>query len=214
VRALAFEAESGPVERRLATGLAKIGLAIKHGAWHEARARGLSPTQAQLLVLLLRGRATLTDLARELGVGVPTASEALRVLADKRLVRKGRSTADGRALAVTLTPAGRREADRLAGWPDFLLDALDALGPPEQEGLLSTVVKLIAAMQERGRIPVARMCVTCRFFRPDVHDDAERPHHCAFVDAAFGDRSLRLDCPDHDPRSDGPDPTHRATALA
>ncbi|MER3418788.1 MAG: MarR family transcriptional regulator, partial [Chloroflexota bacterium] len=26
-----------------------------------------------------------------------------------------------------------------------------------------------------------------------------RPHHCAFVDAPFGDRSIRLDCPDHAP---------------
>jgi hypothetical protein len=41
------------------------------------------------------------------------------------------------------------------------------------------------------------MCATCVFFRPDVHDDPERPHHCAFVDAPFGDRQLRLDCDDY-----------------
>jgi len=58
---------------------------------------------------------------------------------------------------------------------------------------------MIAALQEQGRIPVARMCPTCRFFRPNVHDDPERPHHCAFVDAPFGDRSVRIDCPDHEP---------------
>jgi hypothetical protein len=54
-------------------------------------------------------------------------------------------------------------------------------------------------LQERGAIPVAKMCVTCRYFRPNVHPDPERPHHCAFVDAPFGDRSLRLDCPDQEP---------------
>jgi hypothetical protein len=27
--------------------------------------------------------------------------------------------------------------------------------------------------------------------------DAEAPHHCAFVDAAFGDAALRMDCADH-----------------
>jgi len=43
------------------------------------------------------------------------------------------------------------------------------------------------------------MCVTCRYFRPNAHDDPERPHHCAFVEAAFGDRNLRVDCLDHDP---------------
>jgi hypothetical protein len=40
------------------------------------------------------------------------------------------------------------------------------------------------------------MCVSCRFFRPFQHDDLARPHHCAFVDAPFGDGELRLDCPD------------------
>lgn len=27
---------------------------------------------------------------------------------------------------------------------------------------------------------------------------ADRPHHCALVDAAFGDRTVRSDCPDHE----------------
>jgi hypothetical protein len=46
-------------------------------------------------------------------------------------------------------------------------------------------------------VPVARACVTCRHFRPFVHGDGDRPHHCAFVRVAFGDRHLRLDCADH-----------------
>ena len=46
---------------------------------------------------------------------------------------------------------------------------------------------------------MSRMCLDCRFFRPDVHDDPARPHHCAFVDAPFGDAQLRIDCADHQP---------------
>jgi hypothetical protein len=46
------------------------------------------------------------------------------------------------------------------------------------------------------------MCVTCRYFRPHVHSDPERPHHCAFVDAPFGDRALRLDCRDHEAKEE------------
>jgi hypothetical protein len=65
------------------------------------------------------------------------------------------------------------------------------------------LVKMIRTLQERGEIPVSRMCVTCRFFRPRVHDDPTRPHHCAFVDAPFGDRSLRLECADHEAAPEG-----------
>lgn len=199
MEASAFVRASGPVEARLATGLAKIGLALKHEAWHEARARGLSPTQAQILSVLARAPMSPTRIGREIGVGSATTSEALGALAAKGLVRRERSAADGRSLSVSLTASGRREAERMADWPDVLREAIDALTPEEQEGLLRTVVKLILTLQERGRIPVARMCPTCRFFRPDAHEDPARPHHCAFVDAPFGESSVRLECPDHEP---------------
>lgn len=201
-RAQALERDSGPLESRLVTGLAKIGLAIKHGARREAAAHGLSATQAEILTLLRRpgGPASPKQVARDLGIGLPTVSEALGPLVRKGLVRKERSAPDRRAVALALTPAGRAEADRLAGWPDFLLEGVGALSAAEQAVLLRAVVKLIGALQEQGRIPVAKMCPTCRYFRPNVHpEDPERPHHCAFVDAPFGERAVRIDCPDHEP---------------
>ena len=38
------------------------------------------------------------------------------------------------------------------------------------------------------------MCVTCQFFQPNRYPGSDRPHHCALVDAPFGDRHLRLNC--------------------
>jgi len=64
--------------------------------------------------------------------------------------------------------------------------------------MLRALTRVIRALQEARAIPVQRICVTCRHFRPHVHDDATAPHHCAFVDAAFGDAGLRLDCTDHE----------------
>jgi hypothetical protein len=80
-----------------------------------------------------------------------------------------------------------------------LLAAVDALDPAEQAVFLRALTRIIRELQERGEITVARMCASCRFFRPDVHADRARPHHCAFVDAPFGDRELRLDCADQEP---------------
>lgn len=203
-RGAAFEAASGPLTARLVTGLVKVGLALKHGARREAGDHGLSPTQAQILVLLRSpvagGAATPARLAQELGVGLPTVSEAIGTLVAKGLVRRRRSAADGRVVELYLTPKGRAQADMLAGWPDFLLDGLETLSAEEQEVLLRAVLNLIRSLQEQGRIPLVRMCLTCRYFQPNAHpDDRERPHHCAFVDAPFGDRAIRLDCPDHVP---------------
>ena len=182
------------------TGLAKLGLALRHESWRRRERSGLTPTQAEILVFLRasgdRG-VRLSELASGLGVTGATASESLRALHEKGLVTKERNAGDARALAIVLTERGRDEAEREAVWPDLFLEAADALTGEEQAVFLRGLVAMIRSLQEQGRIPVARMCVTCTYFRPDAHDDPERPHHCAFVDAPFGDRQLRLDCDDY-----------------
>lgn len=57
---------------------------------------------------------------------------------------------------------------------------------------------LIARLHAAGVITVARMCVTCRFFRKDQHDDSSTPHHCNLLDMPLKRRDLRLDCPEHE----------------
>lgn len=195
-----FDSAPDPITQRVTVGLMKLGIAMKSRAWQEAGGRGLTPTQAQVLVLLRlhsAGGMRLSQLAQGLGVTAATMSETVETLVRKGLVEKARTVEDGRALSITLTAAGRREADRVAGWPDFLGESLAALPLDEQVIFLRAIIKMIRALQERGLILVARMCVTCRFFRPNVHADLARPHHCAFVDAPLGNQHLRIECPDH-----------------
>ena len=188
-----------PLAQRVTTGLAKVGIALKQQAWAEAGGRGLTPTQGQALALLRANPAGLRlgALAAQLGVTAPTASDSVAALHRKGLVVKAPPADDGRGVVVRLTPAGTREAAAAAAWPDFLLEAVGELSAAEQAAFLRALVTMIRTLQERGRIPVARMCVSCRFFQPYRHADERRPHHCAFVDAPFGDGELRLDCPDH-----------------
>jgi DNA-binding MarR family transcriptional regulator len=188
-----------PMAKRVTTGLAKVGMALKHQAWAEAGGRGLTPTQGQVLAMLRAnpGGLRLGVLAGHLGVTAATTSDSVAALARKGLVTKAPVAGDGRAVLVRLTPAGAREAAAAAAWPDFLLEAVDELSDAEQAAFLRALVTMIRTLQTRGRIPVARMCVSCRFFQPFRHAGGRLPHHCAFVDAPFGDGELRLDCPDH-----------------
>ena len=143
---------------KLVTGLAKLGIAMRHNAWSKAGRRGLNPTQGQVLVVLrAAGGAGLriSDLAERLAVATATVSDSIAALARKGLVTK------------------------------------------QQAALYRALLKTVRALQVRGRIPVSQMCVTCRFFRPYAHPGARQPHHCALVDAPFGDAQIRLDCPEH-----------------
>lgn len=195
-----FHTQNDPIRQRVVAGLNKIGLAIKSQTWEKASPRGLTPTQAQILVILRSTDKTslrLKDVAEGLAVSSATACEAVSALARKGMVRNVPRGDDARATAITLTAKGRREADRVATWPDFLLEAVDALSAAEQEVFLRALIKMIKLLQDRHTIHASRMCVTCRYFRPYVHADTRKPHHCAFVDAPFGDRHLRLDCLDY-----------------
>ncbi|MBI4382504.1 MAG: winged helix-turn-helix transcriptional regulator [Nitrospinae bacterium] len=192
--------ENAETARQAMVGLSKLGMVLKSQAWKEAGRGGIAPTQGQILARLRAepaGNLNLTEVAEALGVTPATASEAVNTLAEKKLVHKTRLREDRRVKVIALTAKGRREADKAAAWPDFLMEAVGELSPEESAVFLRGLVKMIRALQERKQIPVGRMCLTCKYFKPNVYADPDRPHHCAFVDAPFGDRLLRLECPDH-----------------
>lgn len=189
-----------PLPDRLVTGLSKIGLAMKSRPWRRQGQQGVGPLQVQVLTFL-RSRtnqmATVSTIARELSVKLPTASEVIRTLEQKRLVRRRRKEVDNRVVTVHLTAKGAKAGQIESGWPEILAAATHHLSVQEQVGLLTALVKLIRALQLQGEIPVARMCISCEHFRPNAHANMDQPHHCQFLNIPFGDRALRLDCPDY-----------------
>jgi len=194
------EANSDP-RTRLATGLSKIGLVLRHQAWKVAESSGLTPTQSQILAAIAHspeGWLSVSDVARHLAVTQPTASDAIAALERKRLIERTRADSDARVVQVRITGAGRRRARETAEWPDALLVAIGELDAYEQGVFLKAMTKMIRSLQESGQISTSRMCATCTHFRPHAHPGAATPHHCAFVDAPLRDNDLRLDCQDHE----------------
>lgn len=192
-----FDADPVSPETRLADGFARVAAAIRSHDWAGAAAAGLTPTQGRVLALLegevngLRLGAISTSLA----VSAPTASDTMAALVRKGLVERIEDAADRRSAHFRLTSSGEIAAREARRWPAFLETALNGLEPGAQALLNRLLIELIRSLQEAGAIPAQRLCVTCRWFRPNAHPhDSERPHHCAFVDAPFGDRRLRLDC--------------------
>jgi DNA-binding MarR family transcriptional regulator len=196
--------DSLPITVHLAAGLEKIGLAMKSRTWRREGQAGLGPLQRQVLTLL-RGKpdhsAQVSAIAQELVVRLPTASEAVATLERKRLVKRHRSHRDGRIVTVELTARGARACAPTVGMPNQLAAATGALTSTEQVAFLKGLMKVIRTLQEQGEISVARMCASCRYFRPYQHDDAAQPHHCDYVNAPFGEQALRLECAEYEPAS-------------
>jgi DNA-binding MarR family transcriptional regulator len=189
---------SDDLDAKLAGALERAGQALRVLLWDSGRRYGLTPTQLQVLLRLAAdapARRRVGALAAELDVSHPTVSDSLAVLRRKRLVEP---ETERRGAPLRLTPQGRRVADAVAGWHEPVLAALAELDGGEKERTLRLLMDLIAALQRAGTVTVARMCVTCRFFRPDRHQASRAPHHCALLDIPLAGADLRVDCPDHE----------------
>jgi hypothetical protein len=74
---------------------------------------------------------------------------------------------------------------------------IQTLPPAQQVDLHRALIRLIVTLQERKEIAASQMCVTCHYFRANVHDNQNAPHHCELVGAPFGDGQIRLNCQEH-----------------
>jgi DNA-binding MarR family transcriptional regulator len=189
------------IDAKLVAALERVGQALRVQMWDKAKQHGLSPTQLQVLLRLATdppARRRIGVLAGELDVTHPTVSDVVAVLRRKGLVDRDPVS---RNAALTLSARGQAVADRLADWDQRTRVQLAHLPVADKHATLRLLLDLIAGLQRSGAITVARMCVTCRFFRRDAHPNSARPHHCALVDAPMGGGELRIDCAEHQPRA-------------
>lgn len=186
------------LEAKLLTGLAKISLAFRAEEQKQSFEVRLSPTQAKALLLVEDGIQSPSEISKRIGVSRASLSDSLTALQDKGLLKKRRSPEDSRATILELTAKGRRRSDGLADWPTALQESLDDLNTEEKQMLLRVLSKIIANLQDQGSVSVPRMCANCRFFRPNTHAGSKKPHHCDYINSAFSDGELRLDCPEHE----------------
>jgi DNA-binding MarR family transcriptional regulator len=189
---------------RLAAGLVRVAVTTQN----DTVAPGEPPTiertvaQQQMLLLLARRSETyrLTELSSLLGMTLQTAVSTSGALAREGLVRMRPAPSYApNEVRVILTARGRAAVPELANWADALLGEVEHLEEAAQRQVLAHVTDQIAQLQRAGRIPVTRICLTCRYFDGYAHPGTNEPHHCHLVGAPFGYRELRLRCPEQTP---------------
>ncbi len=188
------------LDSKLVAALERIGQALRLQLRDEAKRHGLSPTQLQLLIRLSHAPAQshrVVPLAQELDVTQPTISDAMGALRSKGLVARRRSAADARAWTLELTERGQALAAGVSEWHDRTRTQLATLPAADKEQTLRVLLETISRLQQTGVITVARLCLTCRFYRPDAHPAETRRDHCALLDLPLGPSDLRVDCPEH-----------------
>jgi DNA-binding MarR family transcriptional regulator len=187
---------------RLAVGLLRLAAALDAATAGHGSGAPHTLTEQQVLLLLARlgVPCSVAELASRLAMSTTAVVATLgRLREDGLLTMNPAPSYDPDQMLVALTDRGRALPVPLLNWAGQLLGSLAEVPDREQERLLGLVVERITTLQRRGRMPVARMCLTCRFFQPYAHPGQPDPHHCALVDAAFGHPALRVHCPEQQP---------------
>lgn len=120
----------------------------------------ISVTQCYALdALLRRGPSGLNDLAAELYLDKSTASRVVATLERKRFIRREKHPEDGRAIVLTVTPAGRRLCDRIR--TDLVAEARQLLAdfePEVREGAARLIRRLARAAADRSGVALGSSC--------------------------------------------------------
>jgi DNA-binding MarR family transcriptional regulator len=197
-----LSAQHDDVDAKIVAALERLSQVFRVRLREEAWERDLSPTQAQFLIYLLYHDVELrrvSQLAREFDLTQATVSDAVASLETKGLVQREQWPEDRRVVTLRLTKDGEKLAATLSEWADPVREHLERFSPEEREAVMSFLIGLIGSLQRSGLITVARMCVTCNFFRQDIHPGEPSPHHCGLLDVPLGRADLRVDCPEYEP---------------
>ena len=195
-------AQHDDVDAKIVAALERLSQVFRVRLREAARERDLSPTQAQFLIYLLYHEVELrrvSQLARDFDLTQATVSDAVASLETKGLIQREEWPEDRRVVTLWLTPDGEKLATALSRWADPVREHLKRFSPEERQAVMRFLIGLIGSLQRSGLITVARMCVTCRFFRQDIHPGEPSPHHCGLLDVPLGSADLRVDCPEHEP---------------
>lgn len=187
------------LEQKILTGLAKIAIVLRETSWKRSADFGINPSQMQVLLCLQEdaSETLASDISLRLGITRASVSDSLKALEEKGLLRRRSHSNDARASLIELTAKGKKIAKELDHWPGVLTESLQALEAEEQAQLLHLLSKTILGLQENRKVPLAKMCVSCTYFRQNQHLGETKPHHCALIDAPLANEDLRLNCPEH-----------------
>jgi DNA-binding MarR family transcriptional regulator len=134
-----------------ARALARVSRAVKFGAGEAMRTLGVHAGQNFVLEELWREDGlTPGELARRIGVEVPTVTRAAQRMEATGLVRRVPDPRDARLVRVTLTAKGEALRDRLpAVLHSVYTQALERLTPQERTQL----VRLLKRLAEHAQAP-------------------------------------------------------------
>lgn len=183
------------INAKTVIGLERISEAFRTLLWEHAKEVKLSPIQIQILIFVAYHDdklCTVSHLAKEFNLTKPTISDAVKVLEQKEMISKNKTSADSRSYFISLTKGGQQKVSETELFANPIKKEISKLTIKEQESLFSTISTLIHKLHKSGVITIQRTCYACKYYESKDSNNG----YCNLIKKDISSNTVRLDCPE------------------
>lgn len=182
------------IDHKIVAGLERISQVFRALLWSHAKSYGLSPIQIQLLIFIKyhsSDKTTISYLAREFNLTKPTISDAVKLLEQKKLIKKIVDDFDRRSFTLGLTALAEKIILKTEDYINPLSDIIAQFKKSDKEILWHNLANLISQLNKLDIISVQRTCYNCTHFAMNG-----KRNYCTLLSQYLEIKDIRIDCSD------------------
>jgi DNA-binding MarR family transcriptional regulator len=184
--------QNNNLNNKIVAGLERLSQVFRILLWEKAKEHSLSPIQIQLLIFIQHhstDKTTISYLAQEFNFTKPTISDAIKILAEKKLIKKIADSNDTRSYTIALTAAGKKIVTAAENFTSPLTEIIAKTNRPDKAILWENISNLILLLNKQEIISVQRTCFNCKHYLIKNNNP-----FCSLLDTKLLTEDIRIDC--------------------
>jgi DNA-binding MarR family transcriptional regulator len=187
-----LENQNESIDNKIVAGLERLSQVFRILLWEKAKEFGLSPIQIQLMIFIQHhssDKTTISYLAQEFNFTKPTISDAIKVLEQKKLIKKLTDQNDTRSYTIQLSSAGKKIVAEAENFASPFTSIIAKSGETDKIILWQNISNLIVQLNKLGIISVQRTCFKCKHYATK-----NKTHFCNLLNQKLDTQDIRIDC--------------------
>jgi DNA-binding MarR family transcriptional regulator len=188
--------QNSSLDNKIVAGLERLSQVFRILLWEKAKEYSLSPIQIQLLIFIQHHSAdktTVSYLAQEFNFTKPTISDAIKVLEQKKLIKKNTDSKDTRSYTIQLTASGKKIVSETENFANPITEIITKSNEADQLILWENISNLISLLNRQEIISIQRTCFNCRHYTVK-----NKNAFCTLLNQKLFTKDIRIDCEEFD----------------
>jgi DNA-binding MarR family transcriptional regulator len=184
--------QNSSLDHKIVAGLERLSQVFRILLWEKAKIHQLSPIQIQLLIFIryhTEDKTTVSYLAKEFNITKPTISDAIKILEQKKLIKKIIADTDSRSYTIQLTAAGKKVVIETEDFINPITEIISTTAPANKLLLWENISAFIQQLNKLEIISVQRTCFNCRHY-----SFKNKSPFCNLLGQKLKTEDIRIDC--------------------